>query len=92
MRMQVDQPGSDQPARRVEQALGARRRNVGFDRLDQSIADADIALAAQVLARVEHVAALDDQIELVVRTHRGEGRRACGSERERPRAPEKLTA
>ena len=79
--MQIDQPGSDQLARCIEQALGARRRNVGFDRLDHAVADADVALAAQVLARVEHVAALDDQIELVVRAHRGERRRACGGER-----------
>ena len=89
MRMKIDQAGRHQLAGDVEQALGARRRNVGFERLDHAEADADVALAAQVLARVEHVAALDDQIELVVRSHRGERRRA--GERGRG-AAEKITA
>ena len=81
--MQVDQAGRHQLAAGVEHAQRARRRNVGFDRLDQAVADADVALAAQLLARVEHVAALDHQVELVVRAHGGARRTGQrGRERE----------
>ena len=48
----------------------ARRRNFRLDRLDHAPADADVAFAAQRLAGIEHVAALDHEIELVVRPHR----------------------
>ncbi len=50
-----------------------RGRDIVLDRLDHAPADADVALAAQRLAGVEHVAALDDEVELVVRPHRGVG-------------------
>ena len=52
---------------------GARGRNLVFDRLDHAPANADVALAAQRLAGIEHVAALDHEVELVVRSHRGVG-------------------
>ncbi len=42
-----------------------------LDRFDHAVADADVAPAAQALAGIEHVAALDDEIELVVRPHGG---------------------
>ncbi len=88
--MQVDQPGRDQLAGGIEHALRARRRDVALDRLDQAEADADVALAAQRLARIEHVAALDDEVELVVRPHGG-ARRADGRrERERAGGGEKI--
>jgi hypothetical protein len=45
--------------------------DVRLDRFDDAIADADIAPAAELLARVEDVAALDDEVELVLRAHRG---------------------
>ena len=51
----------------------ARGRNIGLDRLDHAPANADVALAAQRLAGIEHVAALDHEVELVVRPHRGVG-------------------
>ena len=82
--MQVDQSGRDQLAAGVEHPQRARGGNVGLDRLDQAIADADVAPAAQRLAGIEHIGGLDHEIELVVRPHRAEclaGQR--GSERER---------
>ena len=83
VRVQVDQARHDEPARRVHDAVGARGRDVGLQRLDDAEADADVALGAQLLARVEHLAALDDEVELVVRTH---GRlHACSNARHRQR-------
>ena len=82
--MQVDQSGRDQLAAGVEHPQRARGGNVGLDRLDQAIADADVAPAAQRLAGIQHIGGLDHEIELVVRPHRAEclaGQR--GSERER---------
>ena len=78
MAVQVDQAGRHQLARGIEHALRPLGRNIGLDRLDQPEADADIAAAAQRLADVEHVAALDDEIELVVRPHGGARRPGHG--------------
>ena len=47
-----------------------------FPPLPTTLTHADVALAAQRLARIEHVTALDDQIELVVRPHGGMRRAA----------------
>jgi hypothetical protein len=69
--MQVDQARRHDLAGRVEHAQSLVARNVGFKRLDQPEADADVALGPQRLARIDHFAALDDEIELVVRPHRG---------------------
>ena len=71
MAVQVDQARRHQLAGGVDGLGRARRRNVVFDRLDHAPADADVAFAPQRLAGIEHVAALDDEIELVVRPHRG---------------------
>jgi hypothetical protein len=46
-------------------------RDIGFERLDDAKADADVAPSAQALAGIEHVAAFDHKVELVVRTHGG---------------------
>ena len=68
-----------------EGAPGKREaKKIGFDSLDLPETDTDIALAAQRLARVEYVAAFDDEIELVVRPH-GAARRPGGSERKSTR-------
>jgi hypothetical protein len=80
--VQVDQAGRHQLAVGTEHAVCARCRDVGLERLDHPEADADVALAAQILARIEHVAALDHEIELVVRPHRGE----CGRAGKRKRS------
>src|SRR5439155_15366565 len=75
------------PAGGVEQARRSCPRNVRLDRFDPARADADIALGAQFLARIEQLAALDDEIELVVGSHRGayrEAHRADGKGRAHP--------
>jgi hypothetical protein len=65
MAVQVDQTGSHQLAAGIEHAQSALGRDVGFQRFDHAVTDADVALAAQRLAGIKYVAALDDQIELV---------------------------
>ena len=50
--------------------------NIGLQGLDQAEADADVAFGPQVLAGIEHLAALDEEIELVVWPHGGERRTA----------------
>jgi hypothetical protein len=69
MAMQVDQAGHDQFARGVDGLQRAGIRNFRLDRFHHAPADADVALAPQRLAGIEHVAALDHQIELVGRAH-----------------------
>jgi hypothetical protein len=81
MRMQVDQARHDEPPNGRQHALGARRRNRGFHRLDDAVADADIAHGIEVLARVEHAPALDHEVELVVGPHRRADGGGNGSER-----------
>src|SRR5262249_61482710 len=54
-------------------------RDIGLERLDQAIADADIAPAAQGLGGIEHLGAFDHEIELVVRSHGGAGGTRTGS-------------
>ena len=71
MRVEVDEPRRHQLARGIEQALRAFRRDVCFESLDHAKADADVALSAQALTRIEHVAALDHKIELVIWAHGG---------------------
>ena len=51
--------------------MRAFRRNICFERLDDAKADADVALSAQTLTGIEHVAALDHEIELVIWAHGG---------------------
>ena len=51
MRVQVDEPGRHELAGGVEERASRAGRDVGFDRLDHAVADADVALAAQRLAR-----------------------------------------
>jgi hypothetical protein len=79
MRMQVDQAGQDRAPRCVEHPQGAGDGDVRLDRLDLAEAHANVALAAQLLARIEHLAALDDEVELVVRPHGGAHRRGHGA-------------
>ena len=74
MAVQVDQARRHEFARGVDGLGRARRWNVGLDRLDHAPANTDVAFSPQGLAGVEHVSALDDEIELVVRSHRRVGR------------------
>jgi len=47
MRMQVDGDRRDQSAAGIEHRLRRAGRNIGFQRLDQAVADAVVTLAAQ---------------------------------------------
>ncbi len=73
MAMQIDEARGHELASGIDGLQGAGGRNLRLDRLDHAPADADIALALERLAGIEHVAALDHQIELVVRPHRRMG-------------------
>ena len=88
MGVEIDEPRADEVAGDVEGLFRHCGRDLRLDRGDQRIADADIAPRAQVLARVEHVAAADDEIVRIARAERrGRGERApAGAERERRRA------
>ena len=55
----------------VEHAQSAGRGNFGLERFDNPVADPDIARASERLAWIEHLAAFDHQIELVVWSHDG---------------------
>ena len=71
MGVEVDEPGSHQLPARIEQFLRPLGRNIRFYGLDHAKANTDVASCAQVLARVEHVPAFNDEIELIVRADRG---------------------
>jgi hypothetical protein len=90
--MQVDQARRHQFARGIDGLGGAGGGDLVLDRLDNAPANADVAFSAQRLARVEHVAALDHEIELVVRPHRGVGAAGRGSDSRRSRHLKKITA
>jgi hypothetical protein len=88
--VQVDQARRDELAAGIEHAAGALGRNAGLHRLDHAEADADVALAGEVLARVEHVGVAHQQVEPVVRAHcglrqgRGRAQARSGSEQQLP--------
>jgi hypothetical protein len=91
MAVEVDQPRRHQLAAGIEDAQRAGCGNVGLHRLDDAVADAEIAPTAQRLARIEHIAAFDYQVELVIRPHGGARRTGDGAaERERRRRAEKF--
>ena len=73
--MQVDQPRRYQLATGVHYPERAVCGDCRSNRLDQAIADADIAFTRQPLAGVEHVGVSNQKVELVVRTHG----RDCGT-------------
>src|SRR6267378_6128890 len=72
----VDQAGQNEPAPRVQRLLRARLRDVRLQRRDHRVLDADVAPRAQPLARVEHFAAPDDEVELVGLRERAGGAKA----------------
>ena len=93
VRMQVDEAGYDEPSGRVEHAIGACSRDIGLHGLDLAETHSDVAPGAQALAGIEHLAALDDEVELVVRPHRGARRQADRARGEcRPNACHQLPA
>ena len=85
MSMQVDEAGGHELAADVQDLERPFGGNVGLHRLDDAPTDADVAPAPQVLAGIEHLAALDEEVELVVRPHRrerGTAAEPAGSERQ----------
>ena len=90
--MQIDQAGRHQLARGIDGLGGTGGRNIVLDRLDHAPADADVALAPERLAGIQHVAALDHEVELVVRPHRGIGAARKGCDRGRAGQAQKMTA
>jgi hypothetical protein len=75
--VQVDEAGGDELARRAQNLQGLVGGDVRLQCLDEAIADADVAFGPEALARVEHLAALDEKIELVVGSHGRQRRAAC---------------
>jgi len=65
VRVHVDQARQHELAPRVEGLLRARIGDVGLQRRYHRVPDADVAPRAQLLARVEHFTALDDEVEFV---------------------------
>src|SRR5207253_133760 len=61
MGVQVDQPGRDQLARRVDHLAGFARQ-ARPDRGDASVFDRDIQVAAVATARIAHLAACQQQV------------------------------
>ena len=74
MTVKIDESRRHQLAGGIQHLERAIRGNVGLHRFNHAVANADIAHAAKPLARVQHIAAFDQQIELVVRSHRGANR------------------
>ena len=81
MRVQVDQPRCHELAGRVDPLHGAIGRDAGRHGGDLAVPDADVALGAQLLAGIEHIAVGDDQLVLergVGRIEAARRRRAAG--------------
>ena len=71
VRVQINEPRNNDPARGVEYAQCARRWNVRLNSLYFPVAHTKVPFCAQALARVEQLATLDHQVKLVVRPHGG---------------------
>jgi hypothetical protein len=93
MGVEVDEPRRDQLTSGIEHLPRACNRNIRFESLDHPKADADVAFSAQALAGVEHIAALDHQVEFIIGPHCGvSSRHASGKQREWSSGGEKLAA
>ena len=73
MRVQVDAAWHNETTCGIHDTVGTHSGNVGLERFDPAVANADVKFSAQPLAGVEHSTALDDQVELVGRTHASTG-------------------
>src|SRR5215470_11867861 len=56
VRVQIDEARRDQAPAHVDALHGAIGRNAGRDGRDLDVANADVALGAQLLTRIEHIA------------------------------------
>ena len=80
--VQIHEPGCHEPARGVDALEGAVGGDARRHRGDLAELDADVAPAAELLARIEHIATGDDEIE--------RERRVGGIEASRRRPPDRL--
>ena len=80
MRMQVDHARHHQLAAGIEHLQRAVGRDAGCNFLDLAVADADVAHLRQRLARIQHLSALDQEVELVLRSHGAGNLRRQGRE------------
>src|SRR5262249_51502507 len=69
--VEIDEARRDEFPRGVEHAQRTGRGNFRLKRLDYPIADPDVPPGPERLTWIEHLAALDYQIELVVGSHNG---------------------
>jgi hypothetical protein len=83
--VKIGQAGANEIAVGLERLLGHRGRDFRLDCGDQRVADADVAGRAQVLARVEHVAAADDEVLGIAGSERRSGRKRAPTDAERDR-------
>ena len=95
--MQVDETRDDELAGRVDPLHRPVGRDGGQDRGDLAVLDSEIPLAAEGLARIQHLAIGDDQIELEpgiggVEAHRQRLPRLSEDHRRRLRAAAWATA
>ncbi len=65
MRMQIDQTRRDDFAARIDHGRGEIRGYVLRHRHHYRVAYADVTHAAQVLARINHIATFDHEIEFL---------------------------
>jgi hypothetical protein len=77
MGVQVDQSRRDKFAGRAQHLEALVGGNVLSDRLDHPVANADVPLGPQILAGVQHLTALDQEVELIVGPHGRDSRAAC---------------
>ena len=71
MAVKIDETRRYQLAVGVDQAERSRGWNLFRHGLDHPVPNPNVALAPQRLTWIEHLAALDEEIELVVRAHCG---------------------
>ena len=92
MAVKIDEARRHQLAGRIDHAQGTSLGNIWLDRLDHTKPYADVAAAAQRLTGIEHIAALDQQVEFVIRPHCGMRAGDPGSDGERGSRGEKRAA
>ena len=83
MGVQVDKPRHHQAAGGRQRLAGPLRIDVGLDRGDLTMADADVAPSAQRVRGVDDVTAGDDEIEAILGAHHRCGQRGAGRQRRR---------
>jgi len=69
MTVKIDQARCHQLARGIDGLERARRRDFRLDRFHYTPANADVAFPPQRLTGIEHIAALDYEVEFVGRAH-----------------------